>query len=86
MNDIHSNYLIRKTVGNLAPSSIKKHMPMEILGSHISEKYGIFLAPLSLFCTIFNHLNWETYDLITKERHEESTKNNSNICNDEVLE
>ena len=91
MQDVNSNYLIKNStseiIGNLAPSiNIDTHTPMEILGSHIYEKCGIYLAPVSLFCTIFNHLDWKSFDQIAKERLEETINNNSNILNDEVLD
>ena len=41
---------------------------MEILGSHVYEKFGVYMAPLSLFCTIFNHLDWESFARIANER------------------
>ena len=41
---------------------------MEILGSHVYEKCGIYLAPVALFCTIFNHLDfWQKFDEIARE-------------------
>ena len=73
MSDVNSSYLIRNStselIGNLAPTiSINSHTPMEILGSHVYEKCGIYLAPVALFCTIFNHLDWQKFDEIARER------------------
>ena len=41
---------------------------MEILGSHMYEKCGLYLAPISLFCVIFNHLDWQKFSQIAQER------------------
>ena len=48
--------------------NINSHTPMEILGSHVYEKCGIYLAPVSLLCTVFNHLDWRSFAIIAEER------------------
>ena len=73
MKDINSNYLIKNSasemMGNLTNKvSFSSHTPMEILDSHLYEKYGMYMAPLSLFCTVFNHLDWESFARIAEER------------------
>ena len=62
MQDINSNYLIksRSTEMMRKPTptiSLSSNTPMEILGSHLYEKSGTLLAPMSLLCTVFNHLD-----------------------------
>ena len=70
MKDVNSNFLIQnkasQLMGNL--SSLSGNTPMEILGSHMYEKCGLWLAPVSLFCTVFNHLDWEKFSQIAEER------------------
>ena len=73
MKDINSNYLIKsratEMMGKLTPTiSLSTNTPMEIVGSHLYEKCGAFLAPMSLVCTVFNHLDWETFARIAEER------------------
>ena len=73
MKDINSNYLIKsratEMMGKLAPTiSLSRNTPMEIVGSHLYEKCGAFLAPTSLVCTVFNHLDWETFARIAENR------------------
>ena len=48
---------------------------MEILGSHVYKKYSVYMTPISLFCTVFNHLDWEAFSKISEERQatDEST-------------
>ena len=70
--DINSNFLIKsratEMMGKLTPSiSLTSNTPMEILGSHTYDKCEMFLAPVSLFCTVFNHLNWESFARIAEE-------------------
>ena len=72
MKDINSNFLIKsratEMMGKLTPSiSLTSNTPMEILGSHIYDKCEMFLAPVSLFCTVFNHLDWESFARIAEE-------------------
>ena len=43
------------------------HTPMEILGSNIYKTFGRYMAPISLFCTVFSHLDWESFAKIAKE-------------------
>jgi hypothetical protein len=70
MGDINSSFLIKNSasemMGKLAPSIDVSSM--EVLGSHVYERYGIYMAPVSLFCTIFNHLDWESFARMAKER------------------
>ena len=72
MKDINSNFLIKsratEMMGKLTPSiSLTSNTPMEILGSHIYDKCEMILAPVSLFCTVFNHLDWESFARIAEE-------------------
>jgi len=73
MKDINSNYLIKNSasvmIGNLTPTiHMNRNTPMEILGSHVYSKFGSYLAPISLFCTIWNHLDWQSFAAIAAER------------------
>ena len=73
MKDINNNFLIKnsafKMLGKLTPNiNVNSHTPMEILGSHVYEKYGVYMAPVSLFCTIFNHLDWQSFAKIAEAR------------------
>ena len=43
---------------------------MEVIGGKVYAKFGVFLAPLSVFCTIFQHLDWQRFAEIAKERKE----------------
>ena len=73
MKDINSNYLIKRRatemMGKLTPTiSLSTNTSMEVLGSHLYEKCGALLAPMSLVCTVFNHLDWKTFARIAEER------------------
>ena len=73
MKDINSNFLIKnqatEMIGKLTPKiSLTSNTPMEILGSHLYEKCGVYLAPVSIFCTVWNHLDWQTFARIAEQR------------------
>ena len=56
-------------LGKMTPNvNVNSHTPMQILGSYVYEKYGVYMAPVSLFCTIFNHLDWESFAKISEAR------------------
>lgn len=40
---------------------------MEIFNSYVHEKCRIYLGPFSLFCMIFNNLNWESFAEIAEK-------------------
>jgi len=65
MGDIARNPL---TSRRSQPASRSTYSQTEVLGSHVYERLGSFLGPISLFCIIFNHLDWELYAEISKER------------------
>lgn len=71
MRDINGNFLIKtqasEMVGKITPA-ISSHTPMEILGSHVYEKCGMYLAPAAMVCTIFNHLDWKSFAEIAEQR------------------
>ena len=71
MRDINGNFLIKtqasQMVGKITPA-ISSHTPMEVLGSHVYEKCGMYLAPVAVFCTIFSHLDWESFAEIAEQR------------------
>ena len=71
MRDINGNFLIKtqasQMVGKITPA-ISSHTPMEVLGSHVYEKCGMYLAPAAMICTIFNHLDWESFPEIAEQR------------------
>jgi len=78
MKDINGNFLIKnratEMMGKFAPTiNLASNTPMEILGSRIYASYGSYLAPVSLFCTVFNHLDWNTFSRIAEEQE---NKNN----------
>ena len=82
MKDINNNFLIKNSasemLGKMTPNiNVNSHTPMEILGSHVYEKYSVYMAPVSLFCTIFNHLDWESFAEIyeTRKAAQASEKN-----------
>ena len=73
MKDINSNFLIKnqatEMMGKLTPTiSLSANTPMEVLGSHMYDKCGVYLAPVSLFCTVFNHLDWQNFARIAEQR------------------
>ena len=74
MKDVNSNFLIQNSTSELIGKvtgklpSFAGNSPMEVLGSHVFEKCGIYLAPVSLFCTIFNHLDWGKFAEIAEQR------------------
>ena len=65
--DINSNFLIRKSTAKFIPYA-NSYTPAEITGSLVYEKFGAYLAPISLFATVFNHLDWPTFAQIAEER------------------
>ena len=74
MNDVNSNFLIQNSTSQLIGNMTEKlpsfagNSPMEILGSHMYEKCGLYLAPVSLFCVIFNHLDWQKFHDLAEQR------------------
>ena len=73
MQDINSNFLIKnqasEMIGKFMPTvNLTGNTPMEIAGSYVYEKCGVYLAPISLFCTVWNHLDWQTFARIAEER------------------
>ena len=73
MHDINSNFLIKnqasEMIGKFTPTvNLTGNTPMEVLGSHLYEKCGVYLAPVSLFCTVWNHLDWQTFARIAEQR------------------
>ena len=89
MKDINGNFLIKNSasemMGKLTPNiNINSHTPMEILGSHVYEKYSVYMAPISLFCTVFNHLDWEAFAKISEER--QATDESTNDMPEEINE
>ena len=76
INDMNSSYLISNGLGR-SNVGFGSHTPMQILGSHIYEKYGVYLAPLDLICILFNRLDWETFAQIAYERQKETEQNNN---------
>ena len=88
MKDINSNHLIRNSgstmIGHLTNKmSFSSHTPMEILGSHIYEKFGMVLGPITLFSLILTHLDWATFQKIADER---KLNNNNNEDDDDIDE
>ena len=80
MQDINSNFLIKnqasEMIGKFTPTvNLTGNTPMEIAGSYVYEKCGAYLAPISLFCTVWNHLDWRTFAQISEQR-----KNCSKEC------
>ena len=76
MQDINSNFLIKnqasEMVGKFMPTvNLTGNTPMELAGSYVYEKCGVYLAPISLFCTVWNHLDWQTFARIAEERKNE---------------
>ena len=73
MKDINGNFLIKNStsemIGSVTSSiGFSGETPMELFGSYAYEKCGIYLAPVSLFCTVFNHLDWQTFANIAEQR------------------
>ena len=63
---------ITKICGNL---NIKKRTSMELFGAMIYSKFGLYLAPVSAFCTIFNHLDWQGFEKISREQRDRYKEN-----------
>ena len=79
MSDINSNFLIKNTASEMMGKLTPTITPMEVLGSHVYERCSIYLAPVSLFCTIFNHLDWETFSQISEERKKSEKTEDDNF-------
>lgn len=45
---------------------------MEFFGAMMYSKFGMYLTPFSAICTIFNHLNWDSFERISRERERSS--------------
>ena len=77
MDEMNRNPLLRsnmtKICGNLSTSG---HTSMELFGAMMYSKFGLYLAPVSAFCTIFNHLDWQGFEKISRERERERYKEN----------
>ena len=71
MADINRNFLIKNPLAIGCPTITRS--PTDILGSHIYEKCGAYLAPVAVICTLFNHLDWETFARISDERRREQS-------------
>ena len=80
MDEMNRNPLLRsnmtKICGNLSTSG---HTSMELFGSMMYSKFGLYLAPVSAFCTIFNHLDWQGFEKISRERERERYKENDTL-------
>ena len=74
MSDINANFLIQNStselIGNVTGKlpSFTGNSPMEVAGSYMYEKCGLWLAPVSLFCTVFNHLDWCKFAEVAEQR------------------
>ena len=80
MDEMNRNPLLRsnmtKICGNLSTSG---HTSMELFGAMMYSKFGLYLAPVSAFCTIFNHLDWQGFEKISRERERERYKENDTL-------
>ena len=69
MCDLNENPLLKSNItkicGNL---NTKGHTSMELFGAMMYSKFGMYLAPVSAICTIFSHLDWESFERISRER------------------
>jgi hypothetical protein len=79
MVDINGNFLVKNQLGEMIERfmptvAIDSHTPMERLGSVIYSQYGSYLAPFSLFCTLFSHLDWEEFARIAAEEDAKEEK------------
>ena len=74
MIDINSNFLIQNSTSELIGyitgklPSFTGNSPMEVVGSYTYEKCKFWLGPISLFCSIFNHLDWKRFAEIAEQR------------------
>ena len=65
--DLYSNPLIREgaqSVDNNEDVSTKA----EEFGATIYEKFGKYLGHVAIFCTVFQHLNWQRFSEVAEER------------------
>ena len=69
-NDLNKNFFMKELGGSLGSNFIPDitTTPAEQVGSYIYDKYGLYIAPISIFCTIFNHLDWEHFAKIAKAK------------------
>ena len=73
IGDMNSNFLIKNSASKMIGQGVfPTHTPMEIVGSKIYDKCENYLGPISVFCTIFNHLDWELFSKIAEERRKET--------------
>ena len=76
MNDINRNPLLRSNMTKICGSlNTGGYTSMELFGAMMYSKLGMYLAPVSAFCTIFNHLDWESFERISRERDDEINDN-----------
>ena len=69
MDDINRNPLLRSNMTKICGSlNAEGYTSMELFGAMMYSKFGMYLAPVSAFCTIFNHLDWEGFERISRER------------------
>ena len=72
MDDINKNPLLRSNMTKICGSlNTGGYTSMELFGAMMYSKLGMYLAPVSAFCTIFNHLDWESFERISRERDDE---------------
>ena len=67
MFDLYSNPLIREGAQS---TDDNEDVPTtaEEFGASLYEKFGKYLGHVAIFCTIFQHLNWQRFSEIAEER------------------
>ena len=77
IDEMNENPLLKSNIIKICSNlNTSRHTSMELFGAMMYSKFGLYLAPVSGFCTIFNHLDWQGFEKISRERERERYKKN----------
>ena len=74
-NDVwmNENPLLRSKKTEICSNlNINGHTSMELFGAMMYSIFWMYLAPVSAICTIFNYLDWASFERISRERERSS--------------
>ena len=80
MDKMNENPLLKSNIIKICSNlNTNRHTSMELFGAMMYSKFGLYLAPVSAFCTIFNHLDWQGFERISRERERERCEKNDTL-------
>ena len=82
-DDLNKNHFMQKLGGSM--NGFLPNMsvtPVEQIGAYAYARYSGYIAPISIFCTIFNHLDWNNFSRIVEANRIIDTAKTSDIVED----